>query len=75
MAVVTDGLDRATLARWRAQLDALAVRIGMVEALPGGRETHFYAWCALGNVLVELEHACQFLDQARDELAEERGVA
>jgi len=71
MVVVTDGLDRATLARWRAQLDALAARIDMVQSLPGGRETHYHAWCAAGNVLVELERACEFLDQARDELAEE----
>ncbi len=71
MAIVTDGLDRDTLVRWRAKVAALAAEIGMVEALPGARHGNYFAWCAVGNVLIELERACEFLDQARDELLHE----
>lgn len=75
MAIVTDGLDCPTLARYRAQLAAIAAQL---EALYAASETdrhpttapHFARY-ALGNAVIALGEARGFLDQARDELPQE----
>lgn len=74
MADVTDGLDRDTLARYRAQLAAVQ---GHLDALyvatrAGGQTTaQRFAGYALGNATIALEEACGYLDQACDELPHE----
>ncbi len=77
MAIVTDGLDCPTLARYRAQLAAIAAQLEAVYAAAeaDGHPTtapHFARY-ALGNALIALGESRGFLDQARDELLHEEG--
>lgn len=77
MAIVTDGLDQATLARYRAQVDGVGTQLEALYAATNAdaRRTtaHRFAWYALGNALLALGVSRGFMDQAQDELLHEGG--
>lgn len=75
MAIVTDGLDRDTLARYRAQLVAVRAPLDALYAATEAESKRTtdqrFARFALGNAVNGLDSAVDFLNQARDELPQE----
>lgn len=70
MAIVTDGLDQATLARYRARLAVIHWQLEAVCRAAEGDEPG-PGWVALANALNGLDNALGYLDQAQDELPHE----